>query len=254
MSEVPPGESPYPRSPTGAMAPRPPGVYFDCIGEGIQLVKQDVGQWVLTALLALALGYGAVFATNMIAGILVYGSPVATSMTVGGFLLQMVFGFFSTAFFYCMITGMMQMALARVDGRPLDVSVLFANLKCYPQMLIAVTLLTLAIYLGVVLLIIPGVFVAGALALAPMLVARKGLSGMDALKLSWDTLKPHAFPMFGLWFVASLIASVGVIACGVGILFTFPVFATTMALQYRIFFPDDAMDGGQAIGMVPPTY
>lgn len=256
MSEVPPDPSteysPYPRQQPGSPDTRPARVSLDCISDAIQLVKQDLGIWVLAALVTLAISYGAQFAVGMVSNIVAYGSAVTMQTTFVGVLIGIVFGFFASAVSYSLFAGMVQMALARIDGRPADISELFNGFGTYPQMLIATILTTIAVYVGLILLIIPGLFVSGALAFVPFLVVRQHLSGVEAVSKSWEVLKPHAFGMFGFMFVMGLLVLVGVILCGVGVLFTFPVACVSMAYQYRAFFPESVPEASHPIGMEPP--
>lgn len=257
MSEVPPSDpstefSPYPRQQPGTIDARPPKISLDCISEAIALVKQDLGLWVVAALLSGVISYAVSIAVSLLANIVAYGSAISTQTSVMGVILAVVFGFVSSAVSYLLYAGMVQMALGKMDGRPLEISDLFSGFGRFPQMLIGVTVTSLAMYLGLVLLIIPGLFVAGALAFVPFLVVRQNLSGMEAVKKSWEVLKPQAFSMFGFMIVLGLLIMVGLILCGVGVLFTLPVGAAAMAIQYRAFFPETTAVQSHAIGMEPP--
>lgn len=257
MSEVPPTDpsqeySPYPRQQPGTVDARPAKVSLDCISEAISLVKQDVGMWAVAALLCGVISYAVSISVSLLANIVAYGSALSTETSVMGVILGVVFGFLSSAVSYLLYAGMVQMALAKIDGQPLEISDLFTGFGRFPQMLVAVTLSTLATYLGLILLIIPGLFVAGALAFVPFLVVRQHLSGMEAVSKSWEVLKPHGFAMFGFLFVVGILIMVGLVLCGVGVLFTLPVGAVAMAIQFRAFFPESTAAQSHAIGMEPP--
>jgi hypothetical protein len=67
---------------------------------------------------------------------------------------------------------------------------------------------TLAWMAGLVLLLIPGLFIGVAIAFSPMLVALRGRSGLQALQGSWDLVRGRWWPVFWLWS-ALLLLEVG---------------------------------------------
>ncbi len=255
MSDIPPDPSteysPYPRNQPGSMTARPARVSLDCISEAIQLVKQDAGMWVVATIVSWAIGYAVQLAVSM--GISMIVGPQPTfEIAVTVILVSVVVSVLSGTVSYLFFAGMVQMALAKLDGGSVDISQLFTGFGRFPHMLVGVAISTVAIYLGMFLLIVPGVFVAGALAFVPVLVVRQNLSGIEAIAKSWEVLKPHAFSMFGFMIVLGLLLVAGLLACGVGVLFAYPVTCAAMAIQYRAFFPESVPEASHAIGMEPP--
>ncbi|HLO98398.1 MAG TPA: hypothetical protein VK171_07380, partial [Fimbriimonas sp.] len=94
-------------------------------------------------------------------------------------------------------------------------------------------LMSLAIYVGTLLCIVPGLFVAGALWMAPSFCIHENLGPVDALKRSWEVSKPRAFPLFGVMFLTGLVSGLGVLACGIGLLWTLPIMYIVQAMHYR---------------------
>ncbi|MCB8931968.1 MAG: hypothetical protein M9921_02045 [Fimbriimonadaceae bacterium] len=272
MSEVPPDSpqeptgpnpeefSPYPRSGTtgGSGSPlRPPGVYFDAIGDAIQIVKQDVGTWVVAALLLLAVSYAISIPMSFIANVVAYGALFPTpaqQMERGLFALVISFPFslVSGAVSAVLSAGMIQMALRKIDGGPVEIGDLFSGFGQFLPMLIGNSLMSILIMIGAVFCIVPGLYVAGALAFVPILIVRQRLGGVEAINASWEVLRPFAFPMVGLLIVLGLLVVLGVIACLVGVLFAIPVYTMTLALHYRAFFPEQMAAEGHRIGAEPP--
>src|SRR5262249_2995464 len=91
--------------------------------------------------------------------------------------------------------------------------------------------------LGLVACVIPSFYIFGALAFAPLIAADQRCSGLEAIKLSYATLKPHAWAMFFLIFVAQLASGLGICACGIGLALTFPLYQVVIAITYNSFFP-----------------
>ena len=85
---------------------------------------------------------------------------------------------------------------------------------------------------GIILLIVPGVIWAIKYGYAPMLVADKGLSPMDAIRASGKITNGHKMDLFLLGFVMFGICLLGLLALGVGLFIAVPVVSLT---QYAIY-------------------
>ncbi len=92
MSDIPPPDqqspdfSNYPRTNAQGGSPyqRPPGVYFDSIGQAWELVKRDLATWLAAILVAGVIGGIVALPCNFGINYLVYGSALgATSFSLG---------------------------------------------------------------------------------------------------------------------------------------------------------------------------
>jgi hypothetical protein len=90
----------------------------------------------------------------------------------------------------------------------------------------------LAIAIGFLLLIIPGIIVALGLSYATYFVADAGLGPIEALKASWAATNGSKGKLFLFGIVAFFIALAGVIACCIGII---PAVTLTMLAQAMIY-------------------
>jgi Tfp pilus assembly protein PilF len=79
------------------------------------------------------------------------------------------------------------------------------------------------IILGLLLLVVPGVYLMVGFFLAPWFVLDRGVGFWEAMQLSRRTVQPHWFELFGLFLLIILINLLGVLALGVGLLVTIPV-------------------------------
>ncbi len=69
----------------------------------------------------------------------------------------------------------------------------------------------------------------------------------DAVKSSFETVQKSFFPFLGLFFVASLLSSLGVIACGIGVVVTLPILCCILGVAYRdVFGPGPSESGVNA--------
>ena len=156
--------------------------------------------------------------------------------------------------FMTLMGGLYDMAIQRLDGYPIQATDVFRKMAKFPFFLGAYFLTMVLTFVGSMLCVIPGLFLMGVLAFVPLIIARKNVGVIEAVTLSWNTLKPHAFPMFALVFVTHILGSLGVMACGVGLLFTAPIPIIVLAMHYRYFFPSQPYAGWQQpVAGPPPT-
>jgi hypothetical protein len=88
-----------------------------------------------------------------------------------------------------------------------------------------------------ILLALPGIYLNVAWALAPILVIDRGLEFWDAMELSRKVVTKHWFGMFVTVILAALITGLGVLAIGIGLIFTMPIMFATMTVAYLLLFP-----------------
>ena len=94
----------------------------------------------------------------------------------------------------------------------------------------------LLIYLGMILLLIPGIYLAVAYLLAIPLVVERGLSPWQALEASRKAITQHWFKVFGLFLLLGLIVMVSAIPLGIGLVWSIPLMVVAMGVLYRTIF------------------
>ena len=94
----------------------------------------------------------------------------------------------------------------------------------------------LLIYLGMFLLIIPGLYLAIAYMLAIPLVVERGLTPWQALEASRKAITQHWFKVFGLFLLLGLITLISAIPLGIGLVWSIPLFVIAMGVLYRTIF------------------
>ena len=108
--------------------------------------------------------------------------------------------------------------------------------KAFPQFiqyLIGYVIFGVAIIIGYLLLIIPGIFLTVKLFLYMYLVVDKKMNGIDALKLSYEMTTGHFMKLF-LFFLSVLVINViGLLLFGIGLLVTVPITGIAGAYVYR---------------------
>ena len=244
MADAPPPYASYPRqnyqtSPYG----RPPGVYIEAIGDAWNLVKSDLTTWVAASLIFFVVA-GAMYAVTLalVVFLLLGGNMFATLPTETGEMIayqlkSLVLSLPLVAVLHTLIAGLQVMGVRQASGQAINPGMVF---QAFPRLLpiLGVTvLMQIAITLGAMACIVPAFFLTGAFALAPMICVMQGKGAIESMSLSFKTLGNGSWMMFLVYFIASIAASLGVCACGFGLLVTLPLFAVTIGLHYYYFFP-----------------
>lgn len=222
MSELPPAFSNYPRGPVQFPGDhRPPGVYADVIRESWKLVLTEWTTYCLATLVFLGVPATLTRAIAMLMG----GQFGALFLLVCGNLF---------------FTGMSYMALRQLRGNAIRMGDMFAAFDRFGTVLVVSMLQSLAIAVGLAFFIVPGIFLAGALAFAPLLALDQGFGPVGALVGSYRALRRDAWAMFALLFVLGLLVGLGAFAYGLGLLFALPLMKVAVAKHYLYYFPPSA--------------
>ena len=94
-------------------------------------------------------------------------------------------------------------------------------------------LTVLAIALGFLALIVPGIILSMGLAFVPYLVVDRGLGPIEAIKESWRITKGHKWQLLLLFLALLGINLLGILALIIGIFVTVPVTMLAFAHAYR---------------------
>lgn len=248
MAEIPPSYTHYPR-PNYQTAPysRPPGVYIETIGDAVKMVQADLGVWVLATILG---GIAGVFIYALLFGLqfmVVYGgnfdSMARPETSIGAMLLVQLESMLVTlppaALLYMLFFGLANMAVRKAQGHTLAATDIFLPFKRFGSVYLTLLLSTILWYAGFFALIVPGIFLTGALSLAPLIAQNQGVGPIEAIRRSVQTLGGQAWMMFLVLLVGYMVWSVGFIACLVGALISTPIYAAVVGLHYHYFFPPE---------------
>jgi uncharacterized membrane protein len=140
-----------------------------------------------------------------------------------------------------MMVGVFAITLRLVDGdqpapSPGDVFDVFRD-KTIPSLLVGLALFVLSLVCSLFGRTLGGVitmFATAPLVFAfPLLADGVTSDARTALTRSFEMVKPVYLPMVALMLIAQVLASVGILACGVGIFATLPMYACILAVAYR---------------------
>ncbi len=129
--------------------------------------------------------------------------------------------------------GVAYMGIRAVDGQTLHVSDLFARFRYFFYNFIGQILYSLIIFVGLILLIVPGVIWGLRYSLYPYFIADKKVGPIQALKMSAEATQGAKWELFKFMLVAALIGLAGVFVLGIGLFIAWPVITIAMAAIYR---------------------
>jgi uncharacterized membrane protein len=130
--------------------------------------------------------------------------------------------------------GLIRASLAVTRGEKPEVGMLFDSAGFGPYIL-ATILFGIGVTIGLILCVIPGIIFGIAFMFYGYLIAENPdrLGPTDALKRAAEISKGHRWELFGLGIVLILINIVGLIACFVGVIFTYGITSIAVAYAYR---------------------
>ncbi|CAB4794571.1 MAG: hypothetical protein F2894_05675 [Actinobacteria bacterium] len=129
--------------------------------------------------------------------------------------------------------GLTRAALRVTDGGTPELSQLTETDQLGPYIVQAI-LVGIAIGIGLLLCLIPGLIAAVLFAFAGYVVidGRDG-DAVGAIKRSFEIVKGNFGAVLGLFVLLMLINIVGALLCGIGLLFTYPMSSVAVAYAYR---------------------
>jgi hypothetical protein len=128
--------------------------------------------------------------------------------------------------------GMTRIVLDAARGKAPDLGTLFAGGGRFLPLFLVNLLFGLAILLGLVFLIVPGIIIGIRYSLAPFYVVDAGMGPVEAMKASWSATRGQKGEIFVLWLAAAGISVLGMLMCCVGLLATGPIVYVAMAVAF----------------------
>jgi uncharacterized membrane protein len=185
--------------------------------------------------------YVALFAATAVLGFILGG--LASGDNIAGIIIaQLIITVLASALAYPFLAGLNMVGIRRAADQPISFNEIFSHFGRLVPLVITAILMMVLIYVGMILLIIPGIYLSVAYMLAIPLVVERGLSPWQALETSRKAISQHWFKVFGLFLLLGLIMGLSMIPVGIGLIWTIPLFIISMGVLYRTIF-----------GVLPPA-
>lgn len=150
----------------------------------------------------------------------------------------------SSAFSTFIGLGLARVALNFASGEDSSITTLFGQGAKLLRTMVAWFLFGLMVAVGLVLLIVPGIYLALRFGMFQYAIVDRNLGIMESFKYSSDLTKNNLMNLLGLVFMIILIVIAGALALGVGLIFAIPVVTLMFPLAYRFlqFGPHALLD------------
>ncbi|MCK5918983.1 MAG: hypothetical protein KAG34_11175 [Cocleimonas sp.] len=153
-----------------------------------------------------------------------------------GMATQLIVQLVIMAFMYPFMAGIMMMGVKRSVDQPISFKMMFSYFSVTGTVILAGLFSTILTWVGFILLIIPGLYLAIAYGLIIPLIADKKLSAWQAMEASRKAITKRWFKIFGLYLVMGIIIMVSAIPLGLGLIWTYPMMVSLMGILYREIF------------------
>ncbi|MFD1261566.1 DUF975 family protein [Entomomonas asaccharolytica] len=199
--------------------------YDFSIGDIISKAWQQVNGVKLTFFLAFLI----IFAISFVIGLILGFLPPK----IGGPL-----NFFVNIAINALSAGFIVLALKRLRGQQINLKEdFFSILPIFSVIILACLLTTLLTSIGMLLLLIPGIYLAVAYCLTSwIIVDNPGVSAWQAMEASRKIITQRWFKVFGLMIVLGIIVGISAIPFGIGLIWTFPLLMLSIGTLYRTIF------------------
>ena len=129
--------------------------------------------------------------------------------------------------------GLSRASLNICSGKEATVGQLFGEFAKLPAIIGGSILFYLMLVVGLILLIVPGFYVALRFGFFLTAIVDRNLGPVEALKYSYRITANNGFNLLGLWLMLMLVALAGVLALLVGLVVAIPVVTLAIVLAYR---------------------
>ena len=236
MTDIPSNPYEAPKADVNAptVVPGPSGSLEDAVAGRYDF---DIGQvmseaWALTrGMKASFWGAAAIVYAILVVFALIVGSLAGKSVPLR-LLTNIAFGTVSPVLF----VGIIMMGVRRAAGLPINFATAFSCFDRAVPVLVAGLMSTLITYVGLLLLIIPGVYLVIAYCMTMPLIVDRRLPPWQAIETSRKAVTKRWFQYFGLLLVVGLLVCLSALPLGIGLIWTAPWSINVIGVVYRRTF------------------
>ena len=139
--------------------------------------------------------------------------------------------------------GLGLLGIRRASGRDTPVSTLWEPYTMAVPLLIMFILMGVLIVGGLLLLILPGIYLAIAYSFAPYLIIEKRLGVWESLETSRKAITQYWWRYFGLMLVSALLIIAGIIPLFIGLIWVLPIVTIAAGEVFVETFNDSITQG-----------
>jgi uncharacterized membrane protein len=191
----------------------------ESLRKGWELTRSNFGMW---------LAVGVIFALiNLVPEL--FNDDASNDFQYTSILLNLIFSVISTL----LGIGLTKIALLLLDGKKAEVMDLFRYPQYLVQTIIGAIIYMVMVFIGLIFLVIPGIYVALKYQFFSEIIIDKNVSALEALQQSGEITKGNLLNLFIAGIVLAVVFILGIIALGIGLFVTFPVVTLAYTYIYR---------------------
>ncbi len=202
------------------------------LSEAWQLISGFKGTFWLAFLIFIAVYIGASIVAAIISGLfgmLIPGDGFAV-------FLELVVNIVLMLVILPLEIGLFIIGIRRATGAPSEASSIMGHFSAMIPLFLTYLLMVVMILVGLLLLVLPGIYLMFAYYLALPLVAEKGMSPWQALETSRKAITHRWFTFFFFSIIVWLIALVAALPLLIGLIWVMPMILIAYAIVYRNMF------------------
>lgn len=175
-----------------------------------------------------------VFVTQLAVSLIVNSVPTdSSSVTVVSFFLSLITNLTLIVISLGLINSMLKLVNTG-KGNFSDVFSEFTNFNLLVNYIVGSIIVALIVIGGLILLIVPGIYLAIRLSQFPFLIVDKNLGAIEAIKGSWNMTKGNVINLIIFEFFCLVVVNVGLFALFVGLLVAVPVTIVAAIYVYKM--------------------
>lgn len=180
---------------------------------------------------------------QLVGGMVVY--VVITLLVTGLFsfflnddsvLTEIIVGFLASPVTVPLMVGMLLLGYSRANDEEVKLDSMFNYYTLVWPLVFASLLVTILTYIGLALLLLPGIYLATAYTFTLPLMVDKKLGIWAAMEVSRQAVTKKWFSVFGVSISLFLIMMVSAIPFGIGLIWTIPLALIAHGVMYRKIF------------------
>ncbi len=153
-----------------------------------------------------------------------------------GVVINVVGQVFLTVLSIVFTAGLLYMGVRKVAGDPISWDMIFSGFSFTGQIILATLLQTIFVGLGLLLLVLPGIYLIVGYGLTLPLILDRKMSAWEAMETSRKAIHKVWWKVAGALFLMGCLYTVSAIPLGIGLIWTVPMFIILGGVVYRCLF------------------
>lgn len=206
----------------------------ECVKRGFELTKRNFGIILLVGVVYFVVYFGVNFIFGLIAGLAV--PAFQSSQSDNGatmVVLTAIIQIFTMVFSIYLGLGVTRVGLNLVSGKEVAVGQLFGEGGKLPRMIGASILYYLMVFIGLLLLVVPGIYLALRYMYYQVAIVDRNMGVLESLSYSSSITTNNRLNLFLLGLLSFAIIIAGFLALVVGLVFAWPVVWLAWTIAYR---------------------